>query len=164
MYDKEKLTELFQKLGAPNPERWAASQTEMGINQLGRFLFMRQGWHLVLDENDHSWIQTYIEHSKKNLNDPCSGIGPALQRLLDKGADPQDITDIVRVMQYVLLFRVCYLLDDPNLSEPELEDFSWGLFQVNEDGEIISPIEGLYSSLLSLDPTGREMRPRNSNT
>jgi hypothetical protein len=164
MYNQKELTELFQKLGAPNPELWAASQTEAGINQLGRFLFMRQMWSLVLDENDHSWIQTEIEHSKRNPGAPCSGIGPALQRLLDKGAAPQDITDVVRVMQYVLLFRVGYLLDDPNLSEPELQDFFWGLFQVNEDGEIIDPIEGLYSSLLSLDPTGREMRPRKSNT
>jgi hypothetical protein len=163
MYNQKELTELFQKLGAPNPELWAASQTEAGINQLGRFLVIRQMWREVLDENDHSWIQTYIEHSKRNPGAPCSGIGPALQRLLDKGADPQDVTDIVRVMQYYVLFGICYLFEDPNISEPELENFFWGIFQMNEDGEILDPIDGLHESVLSLDPTGREMRPRNSN-
>jgi hypothetical protein len=163
MYNQKELTELFRKIGAPDPELWAASQTEEGINQLGRFLVIRQMWHLVLDENNHSWIQAEIEHSKQNPGAPCSGTGPALQRLLDKGADPQDITDVVRAMQYNLLSSICYLLDDPNLPEPELQGFSWELFQVNEDGEILDPIEALHESVLSLDPTGREMRPRNSN-
>ena len=38
---------------------------------------------------------------------PCAGIGPALQRLLAEGVNPQDLTDVVRVMQYELLFGLC---------------------------------------------------------
>ena len=37
-----KLTALFQKFGAPDPESWAASQVEEGIPQLQRFLFLRR--------------------------------------------------------------------------------------------------------------------------
>jgi hypothetical protein len=160
MYTRKELTELFRKLGAREPEGWAASQAEEGINQIGRFLFLRQAWREVLDENDLAWIQDQIRISEQNPGDPCSGIGPALKRVLVKGADPQDITDIVRTTQYQLLFRICYLLSDPSITEPELEDFSWGLFQLNNDGEIVDTIDALHESVLETDPTGREMRPR----
>ena len=104
MENLEQLTELFRKLGAPEPETWASSQVNEGINQLGRFLFLREAWRRVLDENDHSWIQNRIEISARNSDAPCAGIGPALQRLLAQGVNPQDLTDVVRVMQYELLF------------------------------------------------------------
>lgn len=163
MYNRKELTELFRKLGVHKPEAWADSQVEEGINQLGRFLFLRQAWREILDENDTSWIQNQINLSEQNPGSPCSGIGPALQRLLEKGADPQDITDIARIMQYQLLFRICYLLSDPSIPEPELQDFSWGLFQLNKNGEIVDTIDALHESVLETDPTGREMRPRDSS-
>ncbi|MCM3873803.1 MAG: hypothetical protein ND895_24205 [Pyrinomonadaceae bacterium] len=160
MANLEKLTELFRKLGASDPEAWASSQVTEGINQLGRFLFLRQAWTQVIDETDHSWIQDRIDSSSKQPEAPCSGIGPALQSLLAHGANPQDITDVVRVMQYELLFGVCYLLDDPGLVEEEVQDISWSLIQFNEAGEAVGEIEGLHESVLGTDPTGREMRPR----
>ena len=160
----EELTDLFAKLGASEPEQWASSQVNEGINQLGRFLFLRQAWKLVVDENDQSWIQDRIDMSSKQLGTPCSGIGQALQNLLDQGASKQDITDIVRVMQYELLFGLCYLLDDPGLDEQEVQEVSWGLIQFNESGEAVGEIAGLHESVLGTDPTGREMRPRKSRT
>ena len=67
-------------------------------------------------------------------------------------------------MQYELLFRLCYLLSDPSLDEPELADFAWGLYQLkfkdDDTVEIVDPIDGLHESVLETDPTGREMRPR----
>ncbi|MEW6126850.1 MAG: hypothetical protein AB1757_07405 [Acidobacteriota bacterium] len=160
MYTQQELTELFQKLGAPDPELWAASQIQEGINQLGRFLFLRQAWRQILDESDHTWIQSTIEESKRNPGAPYSGSGPALERLLQNGADPQDLTDVVRGMQSDLLFRICYLLSDPQIIEPELQDIHFGLFQLDEDGRIGEAIDGLHESVLHTDPTGREMRPR----
>jgi hypothetical protein len=160
MYNQEELTELFRKLGASEPESWASSQVKEGINQLGRYLFLRQAWREVLDENDSSWIQRQIEFSEQEPTAPYAGIGPALRRMLASGADPQDITDVVRVMQCQLLFRICYLLNDPGIAEPELRDFGWGLFQLDRGGKIIGAIEALHESVLETDPTGREMRPR----
>jgi hypothetical protein len=159
-----KLTELFTKLGAEEPESWAKSQVEEGINQLGRFLFLRQAWREVINEDDQSWIQAEISHSEQYPQAPCSGIGPALERLLDKGVDPQDITDVVRIMQYQLLFRLCYLLSDPGDLEPEVRHISWALVQIDSDtGEIVGGINALHESVLETDPTRREMRPRVSS-
>ena len=162
MANLEQLTELFRKLGASDPEGWASSQVSEGINQLGRFLFLRQAWRSVVDESDDSWIQDQIDRSSRQPGAPCSGIGPALQSLRALGANPQDITDVVRVMQYELLFDLCYLVDDPGLVEEEVQDVSWALIQLNEEGEAVGEIAGLHESVLGTDPTGREMRPRNS--
>ena len=158
--NREELTKLFEKLGAREPENWASSQIERGINQLGRYLFLRQVWREVIAEDDRDWINAEIEWSKKNEGAPCSGIGPALERVLGKGAEAKDLTEIVRVMQYRLLFRICYLLSDPSIEEAELENFGWGLFQINDNGEVVGSIDCLHESLLEMDPTGREMRPR----
>jgi hypothetical protein len=160
MPELDELTDLFRKLGAREPEEWASSQLLEGINQLGRFLFLRQAWREVVPEDDHSWIQAEIDYSAQNPGEPCSGIGQALKNLLAKGANPQDITDVVRVMQYNLLFRLCYLLSDPGELEPEVQHISWGLVQFAEDGEVVDSIDALHESVLETDPTGREMRPR----
>jgi hypothetical protein len=53
-----------------------------------------------------------------------------------------------------------YLLDDPGDLEGEVEDVYWGLVEFNENGVPIGPIAGLHESVLEMDPTGREMRPR----
>ena len=159
MDDLEKLTSIFAKLGADDPESWARSQIDEGIPQLARFLFLRQAWKLIIDEDDEKWIDIYRAPAAKP-NEPGAGIGPALNRLLSSGANKKDITEVVRVMQWELLFCFCYLLEDPGDVEDEVRDLGWALFQVNEEGEPIVPINGLHESVLEMDPTGREMRPK----
>ncbi|MEW5927729.1 MAG: hypothetical protein AB1941_09595 [Gemmatimonadota bacterium] len=154
------LTKLFAKLGAPNPESWAESQIEEGIPQLARFLFLRQAWREVLPDGDTSWIDSWIEESRRSPDAPYAGVGAALARLRASGADDQDLTELVRGMQAQLLFALCYQLEDPGELEPEVQDVLWALVQVNQDGEVLGHISGLHESVLETDPTGREMRPR----
>ncbi len=54
--DITELGKLFEKLGAQNPESWASSQIKEGVPQLQRFLFLRQAWQSILDENNLKWI------------------------------------------------------------------------------------------------------------
>lgn len=159
--DLDELTALFEKLGAREPASWARSQLEEGIPQLQRFLFLRQAWRNVVREGDTDWIQGEIQRAQQYPDRPYAGVGHALRRCLDKGVSAQDLNDIVRGMQTECLFNICYLLDDPMLTEKELVDFGWGLFQVDSAGNPIPPcIGGLHESVLGTDPTGREMRPR----
>jgi hypothetical protein len=55
------LTDLFRKLGARDPEPWAASLTAEGIPQVARFPFLRGAWRNVVPEEDTTWLQSYIE-------------------------------------------------------------------------------------------------------
>lgn len=155
----EQLTALFRKLGAPDPEGWARSQINDGTDQLARYVFLRQAWKCVVPPEDSQWIDALIEAAKARPTDPGAGAGPALQRLLAAGADRKDIHEVARVMQWQLLFSLCYLLEDPCELEPEIADMSWRLMRTTDDGTCIEPISCLHESVLATEPAGREMRP-----
>ena len=143
-------------------QKRARSQLDEGIPQLQRFLFLRQAWRNVVREDNVDWVQREVQRARQDPDGPDAGVGQALARCVEKGVSADDITDIVRGMQAQLLFKLCYLLDDPLFPEKALRDFAWGLFEVDDDGNPIPPrIGGLYESVLETDPTGREVRPRN---
>lgn len=154
--NEQQLTELFRELGAHEPERWAHSQIAEGIPQLPRYLFLRQAWSKIVRPDDHGWM---FEMRPKDPNAPGGALGPALDRILALGARPEDVTTVVRVMQWRLLSRFCVLLEDPGNLEDEIADTVWGLFLLDEDYNPVVPIDGLIESVLETDPTGREMRP-----
>ena len=155
---QEDLTDLFRRLGAPHPEKWASSQVKEGIPQLHRFLWLREAWKSVVSGDE--WMEKEIEKAHAKPGAPYSGIGLALDRCLGKGIDREDLNEIVRGKQVQLLFALCYLLDDPNFAEKELSQLGWGLFQTDEDGKPQQRISGLHESVLATDPTGREARPK----
>jgi hypothetical protein len=154
----DEVARRFAALGAPKPEAWARSEIEEG-GQLGRFLFLRQGWRQVIPDDD-SWIPEALSRAaQRGPNGPGAALGPALNRLLEK-VGPADITTVVRVMQWELFAALCYQLEDPDLQK-EAPDIAWRLFQIDPDsGDPIEPIAALHESVLETDPTGREMRPR----
>lgn len=160
----QELTALFRKLGADDPEGWARSQIREDIPQLARFLFLAQAWKMVVSEDDREWIS---EQRRVDPNGPGGDIGPAIARILAAGGAESDLTKIVRVMQWKLLFGLCYLLDDPEHMrddfgpvKKEVEDILWCLFQVDENGRPVAEIGALHEFVLETEPTGREMMPK----
>lgn len=158
--DERELTALFKRLGAPQPAEWAKSQLKEDIPQLGRFLFLRQAWRQLIDEDDPSWIDASIRAAHLAPDAPLSGVGHALIGLRAKGASDEELTDLARGMQAELLASICYLLSDPGDLELEVADVAWALVQVDGDGQIVGQLDALHESVLETDPTGREMRPR----
>ena len=154
--NEQELIALFQKLGARDPSAWARFQINENIPQLARFLFLRQAWKLVVGDNDSTWLD---EMRQANPNGPGGDAVAAIARLLAAGGREDDLTKLVRVMQWRLLFGLCQLLDDPGTIESEVRDFAWRLFRVDEDDRPIAIMPGLAESVLETDPTGREMRP-----
>jgi hypothetical protein len=139
----------------------AIDQLAKRFEALGaRYLFLRQAWRSIVADGDIACIASHMAAAAREPNAPYAGVGSALKRLKDAGATDRDLTDLVRGKQAELLFSLCYLLEDPNIEEPEGQDVLWALVQVTEAGEIVGPISGLHESVLETDPTGREMRPR----
>lgn len=162
--NQKELAELFRELGAQDPDSWAISQMSEGINQLHRFLFLRQAWGRVVSESDDAWIDQEIASAKENPGQPFAGIGHALAKMQAKGVAREDIVDLARGMQARLLFDFCYLLDDPSISESSADELGWALVETDDDFEPTrEAISGLHESVLNTDPTGREMRPRNAS-
>lgn len=156
------LAKLFAELGANAPELWARSQIQEGIPQLLRFLFLKNAWNAVPAEGSHAWIDEEIGSSKARPKAPYAGLGQALARCRALGVADEDLTDIARCLQAQMIFSMGYLLEDgPGEPNAELQDVCWGLFQIDENGLPIGrQISGLHESVLELDPTGREMRPK----
>jgi hypothetical protein len=150
------LTALFAKFGARDPELWAKSQLEEGIPQLQRFLFLRQAWSQVIDDGDQDWVQSWLKAAERSPGGIDAPAANAIQRCLEKGVTTGDLTDIARAVQAELLFQLCYLLDDPMFTEDELRDFSWGLFEIDGDGDPIGPrISALHESVHETNPSER---------
>jgi len=162
---ERELAELFRQLGAPSPEAWAHSQVTEGIPQLMRFLFLKHAWSNVVSEGDNVWIDNAIRSAEAQPGQPYAGLGAALARCRAAGVSSEDLTEIARCLQAEMLFAITCLLDDgPDELERILSpgiNVSWGLFETDEHGNPTgSHIGGLHESVLELDPTGREMRPK----
>jgi hypothetical protein len=165
--NKTRLTEIFRLAGARNPEGWAESEANENLPQLARYLFLRAAWRGVVPDGDNRWIDSHVRPNGRP-DAPGAGIETALERLLESGVDRDALSEVVRVMQWNVLAHICQLLDHPYLAVddlemvPELNDFKfgWGLFELDGDGNLGRPIEGLLESVLETDPSGREMRPR----
>jgi hypothetical protein len=153
--DNEELIALLQRLGVPPEEArsWAGGDIEASTSYFLAWLFTRQAWSRVLSSDDHRWITAELER-KRPLPDPDEAdIGPALERCLERGVDPADLTAIARAKQADLLFSLCYLLGDASLSEPELRDVNWTLVLSDENFEPTDrTICGMHELVTSADP------------
>jgi hypothetical protein len=158
---KAELAKLFAELGASSPESWAESQINEGIPQLLRFLFLKSAWRYVVAEGDSSWIDEEIKLGRNRPQAPFAGLGQTLEKLRNQGVADEDLTTIARCLQAQMIFSLGYLLDSgPSEQTEEIQDVTWGLFQVDDNGHPFGPaISGLHESVLEFDPTGREMRP-----
>lgn len=155
------LTKRFAAFGARDAESWARSQVKEGIPQLHRYLFLRQAWRAIIAD-DPRWLDGARSARPRDPTAPGAALSPALGRILAAGARPEDVTTVVRCMQWELLHQFCYLLDDPML-EPEARDVAWALFAIDpESGAPIASVGGLHESVLETEPGGTEMRPRDN--
>lgn len=173
--DQETLTQAFLALGenAADAKAMARAEIERGSPQLARIMFLKSAWRLIIDEDkkrdgEVAWIESWLRWGRSQ-KEPQSGVGAAIERLLASGADPDDLTDVVRAMQFELLFNLCDVLDEEGLDElrpllPKGLDVGWRLYEVGPDGKPTRAIESLHESVGSYDPAGREGQPRSRVT
>lgn len=160
------MAEHFRAWGVKNPEDWARSQVLHGIDQYARLVFLRGAWQCVVKAGDTSWIDAYIGAAERDPDGPGAGAGHALKRLCSAGASREDLAELVRVMQFEVLFGFAYLLSDAEApAYPQgAPHIDWRLFRLDEDGKPVSGIDSLHESVLETDPTGNEMRPTPSRS
>jgi len=125
-------------------------------------IFLRGVWKHIPDETETKWIERL---SKEELtSQPMGDFGVILKEMLSKGVRAETIARLMKIAAYETAFGIMYHLEDPNASyegfSEEKERISWGVFIVDkETGGPIEPLKGLHETILSMDPTGREMRP-----
>jgi hypothetical protein len=148
--------EILKSIGAgDHAESYAKSEARGPF--VARYLLLRGMWACAIDEDDR-WQKTWFHESP---------VAAAIERLLAKGIDPADLTDVVRAMQVETLFNVCQLLDNPghgieDLQEKIPENIEWRVAEYDGEKERVGDraILDIHESFHSLDPTGREGQPR----
>jgi hypothetical protein len=150
--DEAGLTALFRRHGARDPQAWAASQVHEGINQLHRFMFLKQAWSTVVDA-DGGWIERIVAHHEQWPEREAYRLGATLKRLLASGAAREDLAELVRSQQIEVLTGLCYLLSDPSIDDPALAAIGWSLVETDEDGRPTArTIDLLHESVQETDP------------
>ncbi|MGH1470704.1 MAG: hypothetical protein ACRBCS_05885 [Cellvibrionaceae bacterium] len=153
---KEELIKIFKNLGADEPESWADSQIKEGIPQLCRFLFLKGMWDSVVPDNE-KWVDEYVNDTMEN--ECFSGASIAIRKMIECGVPKKYITELCRGIGGELIFNIATMIDDPSVLL-ENDVVSWGLFELDGNGNPKSLIAGLHESVLETDPTGRECLPR----
>ncbi len=152
----ERAKTILESVGAGNrAESYAASESRGPF--VARYLLLRGLWACAIDEDDRwqkQWSQT-------------SPVAAAIGRMLAKGIDPADLTDVVRAMQVETLFNVCQLMDNPahgieELQEKIPENIEWRIAEYDGEKGVVGKraILDIHESFYSMDPTGREGSPR----
>src|SRR5262249_53221424 len=120
-------------------------------------------WAKIPDETDVSWVGRLAKQPLTGT--PCGDFGALVKKMRDAGIKANEIARFAKLIAYQIAFRIMYHLDDPNASyegfPPEDKRLRWRLYLIDpESEETREPLLGLHESLLMMDPTGREMRPK----
>lgn len=161
------LTEQLKALGA---DETAARYTEeaLAAGDAGPLLLMLLGRGMLADVVDEqaggdqpAWIARWRRLAESGF--PFIDV-PAMERLLAAGADPEDLTDLVRSAQMLTAYNIANLIDDPRLAIPDNLDVpegtvDWALMHRDASGAI-AEIGALHEEIMSWDPSGRGGAPR----
>lgn len=158
----EELLRRFEALGADDPEGWARSEAEEGMAQLARFCFLQGIWTAVIDSWTESddWIQFEIERSAEGTDRPFGDIADTVQRLIDSGIDRTDLQGFARWVAYMATFDVLAHVDGGGVMQLGGDLPGWRLMEVVDDEITDREVGGLHESLLEVDPSGKQGRPR----
>ncbi|MFD3454787.1 hypothetical protein ACFWVC_21745 [Streptomyces sp. NPDC058691] len=136
----EWLRTQFEALGAADAPDWARSEVDENQPQLARFMLLRSLWRGAID----GWA------SPGALEQVA-----AARRLLDAGANRDDVVLLARAVAYEAVFAVVDELDaggDVNVSGI---DVGWVVMESGEDGSPTGRrLSGLHEDLLTMDPSG----------
>src|SRR5262245_28308759 len=161
----EQLTQVFRRLGASDAPSWARSQLEEGIPQLAYFVFLKNAWQEILDEqNANQWFDGVLAVGAERPKWFYGQLARALQPVLARGVPRAELAAIIQLVQYDMLNALCFLLDEGGYSTPinvrqeedNLSPVSWALHQVDENGQVIARLGGLHEYSDGEPPNGRE--------
>lgn len=164
---KERATRLaaaFREFGAPDPESWARSEISEDKPQFARFLVLRSIWPDEIDRwarEPDRWILKAVEEAAGRPNGLFADAGLAMARMLDRGVSFTDIASVARLVAYSTAFGVLQHIDE-GCDEAVSDDApGWCLVETSAKGRPTGrEIGGLHESILMMDPSGREGRPR----
>ncbi|MFJ9817750.1 hypothetical protein ACIRU3_21290 [Streptomyces sp. NPDC101151] len=138
----ESLRAQFEALGAADAPDWVKSEIDENRPELARFVLLRSLWRGAID----GWA------SPGALEQVA-----AARRLLDAGADRDDLVLLARAVAYEAVFAAVDELDSGGDVNVSGVDVGWVVMESGEDGSPTARLlTGLHEDLLTMDPSGRD--------
>ncbi|MHA6758531.1 hypothetical protein [Streptacidiphilus sp. PAMC 29251] len=136
----EALRTQFDVLGATDALEWTRSDIEENHPQLARYVLLRSLWRDSID----SW------GGREALEQVA-----AARRLLDAGADRDDLVRLARTVAYEAVFATVDQLDCGADGEASGTEAGWVVMESGENGAPTGRLlSGLHEDLLMMDPSG----------
>ena len=122
----EALTAQFQTLGVPNPELWAKSQIEEGIDQIGRATMLRAMADVAAEAS-----------ARSSVGSPhvTEAVGAAAARIDASGAAWEDVELLVKSEIWEAFFGFLSMLAGAREIEVNPGKVYFGLYRTDEYGE-----------------------------
>lgn len=173
------LAETFRELGAGEPEAWAASEVEDDIPQLARFLFLRRLWagagqwrlppgewfaevqpdepaELLseADDDEPTLVSTPADEAgDEDADPPFLAAQQAVRRILDAGADPEDLKEVARAIFLHTAFDAVQTVDEGH--DPRAGEGMPGWLLTEVGGDLVLTgrvIPDLHEDLFTTEP------------
>jgi len=157
------LIEEFRRLGLERPESWARSQVREGINQLSRARLLYWLFSNITrtdNDNDRSVADAVNRYDRDEAGQPGSGIvsNPQAQiykRMLSEGFTERDIRVVIRETEIKALMNFVCALDGCVSPPPEAGSCGFGVFEIDEKGRPLRPVNALHESVHSFNTEAR---------
>lgn len=140
------LTDRMRELGAPDPESWAGSELTEDIAQEARWLLVRAIWKGAIDA---------IRPGSSMFRST-----PSIQRLLDDGADPDELAMALRSAAHYAVFSTVVEIDSASAMDAPPDSPGWRLMETRFNDELGDygltgrDLGGLHESINEADPSG----------
>ncbi|MEU7112973.1 hypothetical protein [Streptomyces sp. NPDC046182] len=140
--EAESLRTQFEALGAADAPKWVRSEIDENQPQLARFMLLRSLWRGAID----GWAAPGALEQVA-----------AARRLLEAGADRDDLVLLARAIAYEAVFATVDELDSGGDVNVSGVDVGWSVMESGEDGRPTDRhLSGLHEDLLTMDPSGRD--------
>ncbi len=150
--DPRALEETFRELGARDPA-WSAKAHARGDAILARSVFARSLWDEIAKEGSDRW--------RKTLGWPA--ILTRIEKLLRGEGSEEDLSVVLRQASVNTLMSIVSVLDRGEAADGRFGEIAsgarWGLFEVDEDGKPLRPLESWQGLVRSMDPSERMAEP-----
>lgn len=132
----EELVDQFRTLGVSDPEGWAASQRDEGIDQIARATVIRAVVDIVARSPETlAWIG---EGDTPELRAAMVALGPS-----------PELDLLAKHVAHAALFEILTLLDGSSEPERNPAGFFPGVARYDEERRYLGDIEALHDSLLT---------------
>ena len=151
--NNDELYKKFRELNVPDPELWADSQINEGINQLSRAKALSLLFEPIQSYDNYDTIDSFLGQPAEP-DRPYGLVGILIKKILNANISKKELNYLIRCVQVSYIQEICARLDGCYEGSP-----TYGIMicdKVDDEGNFAVP-DGLHESVFEME--GNDMVP-----